>query len=135
LLLVEAEVESGPQAARDTRERIAKLGKQLGTDVLADLTLLVSELVTNAYRHSGAASGDAISLRVSMDDHVLRVEVEDHGDAPPGPHLRKPDETGGWGLQLVATLSDRWGTDRTRAGNIVWFELDLTDQRERAQHG
>jgi anti-sigma regulatory factor (Ser/Thr protein kinase) len=135
VFLVEAEVESGPQAARDTRERISGLQNELGPDVHADLTLLASELVTNAYRHSGTPKGDPITLRVSMKNHVLRVEVEDRGDAPPGPHLREPDETGGWGLQLVSTLSDRWGIGRSRSGNIVWFELAVSEDHERSAHG
>ena len=123
MLLVEAEVENGPQAARKTRDCIAALDAELETNLLADLTLLVSELVTNAYRHSGTRQGDPITLRVSMKNRVVRVEVEDRGEAPPGPHLREPDETGGWGLRIVSTVSDRWGTRRTRAGNLVWFEL------------
>ena len=36
------------------------------------------------------------------------------------------DTVEGWGLYLVATLSDRWGVERTadQAASAVWFELD-----------
>jgi anti-sigma regulatory factor (Ser/Thr protein kinase) len=135
VLLVEAEVENGPRAARDTRERIAILQSNLGPDVLADITLLVSELVTNAYRHSGTSAGDPITLRVSMKNRVVRVEVEDRGQSQPGPHLREPDETGGWGLQLVSTLSDRWGTQKMLKGNRVWLELVVDQDGERSGSG
>lgn len=131
MVLVEAEVGNGPQAALQTRDRIAVLHSELSTEVLADLTLLVSELVTNAYRHSGIPHGDPIALRVSMRNRVVRVEVEDHGVAPPGPHLRAPDETGGWGLQIVSSVSDRWGSQKTLAGNLVWFEIVLDEPRIR----
>ena len=130
MLLVEAEVENGPQAARQTRDRIATLRSKLEPTVLADLTLLVSELVTNAYRHSGTPSGDRIFLRVSMNDTLVRVEVEDHGEASSKPHLREPDDTGGWGLHIVSQLADRWGTQKTGSGNLVWLEIQIPKKAE-----
>jgi anti-sigma regulatory factor (Ser/Thr protein kinase) len=130
MLLVEAEVENGPQAARATRERIAVLRSELDGNVLADIMLLVSELVTNAYRHSGAPSDDRIVLRVSMKNRVVRVEVEDRGEAASEPHLREPDSSGGWGLHIVSQLADRWGTKKRRKGNLVWFELEVPESGE-----
>ena len=43
----------------------------------------------------------------------------------PLPRLRKAKEgdEGGRGLQLVATLSARWGARPTAEGKVVWCEL------------
>jgi anti-sigma regulatory factor (Ser/Thr protein kinase) len=129
MLLVKAEVTNGPQAARHTRDRIAILRSELDAELVADIMLLSSELVTNAYRHSGTRSDGRIALRVSMKGGVVRVEVEDHGEAPSEPHLREPDETGGWGLHIVSQLADRWGTKKTGTGNLVWLELKIGDKK------
>jgi anti-sigma regulatory factor (Ser/Thr protein kinase) len=87
-------------------------------DHAADVALLVSELVTNAVRY-----GDApITVAITLDDGVLRVDVTDTGagDRP----SRKPAGTdGGFGLQLVEMLAHRWGV--MAGATHVWFELDL----------
>jgi anti-sigma regulatory factor (Ser/Thr protein kinase) len=81
--------------------------------------LLVSELVTNALTH---ATGP-IGLTMRAGDGVLRCEVRDTGAARP--HVCQPRESdeGGRGLQMVETLSCRWGADHTPDGKSVWFEL------------
>jgi len=90
---------------------------------LGDAVLLTSELVTNAVRHADLQDADAIRLEIATQPNAVRVTVIDDG---PGfdPGRIQPDRgTGGWGLKLVAVLSDRWGT---QAGpHAVWFELDV----------
>jgi anti-sigma regulatory factor (Ser/Thr protein kinase) len=83
------------------------------------VTLLTSELVTNAYRHAG--SDTRVSVRRG-DDHV-RVEVRDSGRG--GVELRPQDtnRTDGRGLHIVDALADRWGHRSDRSGTVVWFEL------------
>jgi anti-sigma regulatory factor (Ser/Thr protein kinase) len=109
---------AAPAAARGALEQVAHV---VSAERLRDVRLLVSELVTNAVRH---AEGAAVRLIVSMTAGVLRVEVHDPGrgfDVKPPPD--DPFRASGWGLVLVAELSDRWGVDvtpRTR----VWFEMD-----------
>ncbi|MGH2806387.1 MAG: ATP-binding protein, partial [Actinomycetota bacterium] len=44
-----------------------------------DVRLLVTELVSNSVRHADLADGEGIRLRVTTSDHVVRVEVMDHG--------------------------------------------------------
>lgn len=87
------------------------------------MALLVSELVTNSYRHAGLVEGDAIRLRVLLDGGTLRIEVADRGMAG-SPSIRDPDPDGGWGLRIVSELSDRWGVESGPAGTTVWFELE-----------
>ncbi|MET8111904.1 ATP-binding protein [Streptomyces prasinus] len=94
-----------------------------GLDGVGDLvTLLVSELVTNALRHATGPIGVSL-VRPSGHDGILRVEVSD--PLPEFPHERvaRPGDEGGRGLQLVASTTRRWGTRPGDVGKTVWFEL------------
>ena len=123
MLLLDAELANGPFAAREARRKIAGIGAALPQQVVSDVTLLVSELVTNSYRHGGLPKSDAIRLRVLSEGGTIRIEVADGGRAG-RPEVREPDVDGGWGLRIVEELADRWGADRGAAGTTVWFELE-----------
>lgn len=122
MLLLDAELSNGPYAAREARRHVSALGPKVPERVLPDLTLLVSELVTNSYRHAGLSDDDAIRLRVLLDEGTLRIEVLDRGTAG-NPSIKGSADEGGWGLQIVEQLADRWGTEKTPGGTTVWFEL------------
>ncbi|MDH6124730.1 serine/threonine-protein phosphatase [Kitasatospora sp. GP82] len=90
-----------------------------GLHELSDVTqLLVSELITNAVRHSSGPVG----LRLVRTD-VLLCEVTDDHPAPPA--LARPSDTDehGRGIRLVNQLSSQWGCIRRAARKTVWFEL------------
>jgi len=91
--------------------------------VIEDMQLLVSELVTNSLRHAGLGAGDAVRVVASLNNGSLRVEVENRGMtgvvAPRPPDL---GGGGGYGLKLVAALSERWGVVRDDT-TCVWAEL------------
>ncbi|MGH2832562.1 MAG: ATP-binding protein [Solirubrobacteraceae bacterium] len=92
---------------------------------LESLRLLVSELVTNAVKHSHAPSDATIALHVCLRPDGARVAVIDQGDGfIPAP--RDPAQPGGgYGLYLVQKLAARWGievAEQTR----VWFELPMS---------
>jgi uncharacterized protein YjbJ (UPF0337 family)/anti-sigma regulatory factor (Ser/Thr protein kinase) len=114
-----------PVSGREARARIEALEASVGPDVLDDVSLLVSELVTNSVRHAVFEEGEAIQVSVIV-DHVLRVEVHDPGPGFDQPPLEPdhPLRAAGWGLLLVDRLTDRWGIDRT-SGTNVWFEIGL----------
>jgi anti-sigma regulatory factor (Ser/Thr protein kinase) len=114
-------------SAAAARHAVDQLADRLPEDQLGDVRLLVSELVTNSLRHAELAPEDHIRLGVHVDVSRVRVEVTDPGkgfefDGP----ADDPDTVEGWGLYLVATLSDRWGVSSgDRLGSTrVWFELD-----------
>jgi anti-sigma regulatory factor (Ser/Thr protein kinase) len=103
------------------RDRIDASLPHCGDDVVADLQLVATELVTNAYLH-GLPPVRFGLCQPSADD-VLRVEVTDCG--PAMPRVRHPDPLTqhGRGLLLVDACSVRWGVETGRDGKTVWAEL------------
>lgn len=100
-------------------------------DVTDTAELLLSELMTNAYRHAKVAAGREIRARCALTDDRLRITVTD-ADAtlpspPSPPATARPDDESGRGLTLVAVLADDWGAERRACGigKEVWFELGL----------
>ncbi|MGY1837628.1 ATP-binding protein [Blastococcus sp. SYSU DS0510] len=113
---------SVPAARRHVAEALADLPEQLRETA----ELLVSELVTNAIRHSGGADLAVSVERLSAERVCIGVTDDGHGY----PVLRSPKVTDehGRGLQLIGLLADRWGVRRTRGSDAktVWFELAVT---------
>jgi serine/threonine-protein kinase RsbW len=89
------------------------------------LSLLVSELVTNAIRHAGLTPGDPISVHITSNADRVRVAVRDGGPGfSPGDPVETPiDALGGRGCMIIAALSDAWGVDNDANGCTVWCEL------------
>jgi anti-sigma regulatory factor (Ser/Thr protein kinase) len=87
---------------------------------LGAMELAVSELVTNAIVHGEGL----IDVRVSALGDRLRLEVADEGAAVPraGDGTQELEGIGGWGLHLIDSLSDAWGTADAAAGTRVWME-------------
>lgn len=123
---VEADVRGGPQAAFRARSLMRQeLSARVPSRVLADVALLLTELVANGVRHGGAGEQEQLHLRFEGRPPALHVEVAnpDHGSAAVG--MRRPDMGGGGGLGLhiVERVANRWGVhDEPRTA--VWFELD-----------
>jgi anti-sigma regulatory factor (Ser/Thr protein kinase) len=98
--------------------------RELGENTLATLTLLVSEVVTNAVIHPEVDDPGDIQLRARFAGDVIRVEVTDGGDGFE-PRPRDPARSDrGYGLYLLEQQAERWGVERTD-GTTVWFELSL----------
>jgi anti-sigma regulatory factor (Ser/Thr protein kinase) len=119
------ELTLAPDARSVGRARTAVLEAlpQLDSARLDTVRLLISELVTNALRHSDC--GEPVELHASWNS-CLRVEVVDHGEGfTPAPRTRPLEEPGGYGLLLVGSLADRWGVE-TDDCTTVWFELNGT---------
>lgn len=91
----------------------------VGGECTSTAALLVTELVSNAVRHS---TGE-IMLRAELGER-LRVSVYDESYRLPLLRETGPNDTAGRGLQLVECLSAAWGVDSERAGKSVWFELE-----------
>jgi len=117
-----------PEEVRRTRafvERtLADAGK--GDSIDSDAaTLLTSELVTNAIRHtaSGGQSGTVTIVIVGVPDGVL-IEVIDDGSSAGTPVVRSDlMAQNGHGLYLVQQMAAQWGFLRDPGGTTVWFHL------------
>jgi len=95
------------------------------------VSLLVTELVSNGVRHAQTK----LELVLTLDGACLRIAVTDGDPTPPVRHRPASAaadlRVGGWGLALVDSLSDEWGTDVDDArGKTVWVEIDTTTIRE-----
>ncbi|MFD9003062.1 SpoIIE family protein phosphatase [Streptomyces sp. NPDC059582] len=112
---------SDETTVRQARNLAAFQLNQWGLDSLEDSTkLIVSELVTNAVRHSTGP----ISLRLKR-HQVLTCEVSDTDASSPRPRRARTVDENGRGLALVAQMSRRWGTRSAPVGKVVWAEQDL----------
>jgi anti-sigma regulatory factor (Ser/Thr protein kinase) len=82
--------------------------------------LLMSEVASNAARHGK----EPIDVSVSVEEEGIRVSVFDRGAGFDPEQLGSwPREEGGWGLQVVQSLSSDWGVNRHDDGTEVWFRL------------
>jgi anti-sigma regulatory factor (Ser/Thr protein kinase) len=105
----------------------ARLRDKLPAATFDRAQLLTSELVSNAVLHSDVAADAILVFRLEVAQSVVRLEVEDPGHrgavAP-----RPPDHErgGGFGLNLVQQLSERWGLERVATGGTrVWAHVAL----------
>jgi anti-sigma regulatory factor (Ser/Thr protein kinase) len=123
-------IPGGPGAAGTAREAFSGFeGAPLPQQVVDDVRLLISELVTNSVRHGGAIGSKGIRLKISFVEDSVRVEVTDKGVGfdVPGTPTPRTDLTGGWGLVLLDRIAHRWGVDRAKRGTMVWFEIDVDE--------
>jgi anti-sigma regulatory factor (Ser/Thr protein kinase) len=90
--------------------------------VLDDCQLMASELLTNAVK----AGARTVTIGLSLDLTVLRLEVSDDGGGMPTPRNPTEHDTNGRGLLIVASLAERWSID-VQAGHktCVWAELTV----------
>jgi anti-sigma regulatory factor (Ser/Thr protein kinase) len=107
-----------PAAIRAARELAARAchGWQL-PHLLADTSLIVSELVTNAVEH--ACTDIVVTLvRAGPRLHIAVHDRDTRFPHPPGPVAA--GATRGLGLLLVSRIAAGWGAMPTRGGKVVW---------------
>ncbi|MYS19765.1 Anti-sigma regulatory factor (Ser/Thr protein kinase) [Streptomyces sp. DvalAA-14] len=122
----EVRLTSRPETAATARRLSLAVVRLWGLSHLADtVELLVSELVGNAVRHTGAQS---FGLRMQRRRGWVRVEVRDPSRSLPCLLPVRPMDTSGRGLFLVDKLADRWGVDLQARGKTTWFELRVIDR-------
>ncbi len=110
------------QSVAVARAHVARLAS-VDAAAMESLLIVVSELVTNAVRHAGLTRGQTVTLRTECLPDRVRIEVVDHG---PGFDMRrveqiKPSADGGFGLRIVAHLSESWGA--LPDSGTVWAEV------------
>lgn len=112
-------------ARRFVEQHLVEHGRD---DAVPDLSLLVSELVSNAISH--ARTSFAVTLVITR--HSIRLEVSDGSPQAPVIADVTHEDDGGRGLRIVAALAHDWGvTSDPAGGKSVWASV-LTVPRQRA---
>ncbi|KUL45964.1 hypothetical protein ADL28_36260 [Streptomyces violaceusniger] len=110
------------EARRHVVRRLRSWG--IDQDTRDSAELIVSELFTNAVRHT---SSEEVRCSLQLIGTRLRLEVADQGCARTVPEARSvtADQEGGRGLMLVEALSEAWGVrpNQAGAGRAVWAYL------------
>ncbi|HVA43515.1 MAG TPA: ATP-binding protein [Acidimicrobiales bacterium] len=118
------ELQPDATAASAARHFVGQaLGPQLASDVVDAVSLVASELVTNAVLHAGT------TVRLSLartEEGSVRIEVADQSPNRASPRHYSDDSATGRGLVLVGALARRWGVDPSEGGGgkTVWAEVD-----------
>ena len=108
-------------APAQARAALEVFDQILSAEVLEDLQLVVSELVTNSVKF-GPNRPITLALTVGTEG-VVAGEVIDQGDGERAKieMTTEPPVAGGWGLHLVDPVAVEWGV---REGSThVWFEI------------
>ncbi|MFC5804862.1 ATP-binding protein [Streptomyces formicae] len=124
----EVRLPSRPESAATARrltQSVVLRQWALSPQIAEHATLLVSELVGNAVRHTGAR---VFGLRMLRRRGWIRVEVRDPSRGLPCLMPVHDLDTSGRGLFLVDKLSDRWGVDLLPRGKTTWFEMRVADR-------
>lgn len=87
-----------------------------------DAELVVSELVTNAWKHG--TGDDPITLTARLGDGGLRIEVCGAARGEPA-RQADSDSAGGRGLLLIDELVETWGFERRDNVVCVWAQIPL----------
>ena len=118
-------VESVPEARRIVAHVLDEAGfgvQKAGLAVRDDALLVTSEMITNAVR----ACRVTLTLRLDVHRTWLQVSVSDDSPAPAVQRRPGPEETGGRGVDIMATLSTEWGqTTWDGTTKTVWSRLDV----------
>jgi anti-sigma regulatory factor (Ser/Thr protein kinase) len=116
------------RAPREARQAVREhLEQALEQKLVADLELLLTEVVTNAVKYGGSERSTDIEVRVELSDELVSVSITDAGGGfrpgqPEGPRFGR--QAGGFGLFLLDRLSTRWGVERDQGCFRVWFWLN-----------
>lgn len=120
-----------PAAARRAVTRM--LAYHVAPELLERAKLTISDLVTSTVRYGGAAQEGYLTVRAFLTSDHLRLEVE---DADSGGMVADAPTDDGFGLRLVHSLSERWGTERSADGTVrAWAELAVRDTGAHATNG
>ncbi len=113
-----------PGAARHARNVVTEACARWDLPHLtAPVTLVASELVTNAIEHANTV----MTLQVRLRPRHLYLAVHDGAYTEPIPrHGPDAEPSGGRGLHLVEHASTQWGYLRQTDGKVVWASFART---------
>jgi anti-sigma regulatory factor (Ser/Thr protein kinase) len=122
-----------PLSVPAARRYVADALDHLPAAISETAALLVSELATNAVRYAGGQF--QVAVEYTAQDGRVWIGVTDTG--PGNPVLQMPAVTAerGRGLQLVSSLTDRWGVQRRRGTDGVAIPGPATSRPVRRCRG
>ncbi len=111
------ELSRSSTSAGIARMVVSAHGASLPAERLKSANLMVSELVTNAFKHGQGR----IQLTVHSGADGVRAEVHDEGAGARIERSATSPARGGWGLRFVDRLADAWGVEAEESR--VWFRV------------
>jgi anti-sigma regulatory factor (Ser/Thr protein kinase) len=141
-LALHLDIEPEPSEVRRARVFVREQLAGYDQAELDVITLLLSELLTNAILHGGSRASVDISVHLRPEGTVahrplgvwdldpvtaILVGVSDGSAQLPQPRPLRELPENGLGLQIVGQLSDGWGTIPlgSGGGKIVWFLVNV----------
>ncbi|HSY14702.1 MAG TPA: ATP-binding protein [Jatrophihabitantaceae bacterium] len=93
-------------------------------DMIADLVLVTSELVTNAFN----AGSHEICVDLCRHGDRIQLAVHDHSTQLPAIREAAAHEDRGRGLAIVASIAGGWQVEQTHDGKVVWLDFELSEE-------
>jgi anti-sigma regulatory factor (Ser/Thr protein kinase) len=114
-------------SVKRARDHVRGLLVRQGVRDVDDALLLLSEVVTNAIKHTASGRGGWLLVAVAdCGGGAVQLEVVDEGSDVSKPGVRDFPEVEGFngrGLWLVQALALEWGWHEDEAGRTVWFQV------------
>lgn len=124
-MTIEMRLDATPDAAGRVRAAVSTaLDHSLPVELVENILMVATELVSNSVMHAGLPPGGQVTFRLRAERRI-RIEVEDRGHGFGGrePLVRDPGRaSGGRGLMIVDLLSEDWGVQEDGTV-LVWAEL------------
>jgi serine/threonine-protein kinase RsbW len=101
--------------------------RNIDPETLADMKLAVTEACSNSIKHAYGAGGGEVSLRFTLEDDHIAIQVEDQGrgfEPPEAFRTYSPDAPeAGMGLAIIEALTDelRFSAGEDGRGSLVAF--------------
>jgi len=127
-LLGRVDLPGVPESVGVARRFVAGVLAGVACGSVDEVVLLVSEVCSNAVRHSDSGRGPEgrVTVVVAHYRGVIHIEVIDEGaavSAPRLPEVPADDGEGGRGLWLVDQVASAWGWYEAASGRVVWFQM------------
>jgi anti-sigma regulatory factor (Ser/Thr protein kinase) len=113
-----------PTSAREARAFVRMaMHEQVNLDILQDILLVASEMVSNVIRHARTP----LTLNVVIHPTRVRLVVTDGAVPFTGPRATATDDAeSGRGMGIIEALCTDWGVEDTPIGKSIWAELPTT---------
>jgi anti-sigma regulatory factor (Ser/Thr protein kinase) len=109
----------GPAAARQLAAALLLMWDL--EHLSADVQLIVTELVSNAYQH--APGTDSFELEILGYPERIRIALADGSAVRPVIAELDEKRPSGRGMRIVAALATEWGAEDHHGGKRVWVDL------------